>query len=446
MKRLLVVLLAVMMMSGTALAWNLDDHITEANDEKGDAMVFPVVIAKNGGWETKLTVINTDLTRGVVAKVVVRSGVFSQELLDFFIYLTPADVWTGVVRMDIDGDPEMYSTDPSCKNLAGVFASEADPFQVKLDHQNSLCIPPDTDEEVYIEVLEAWASEPVYQPQGFDYGGLSGPPAVELAYDDDPLSFPDDETENVLTGIYEIKNAAAGLWASNLPKIFKDHDINERLDVLIESAIGLQARNNLCEVEAVSTMTALHMPYYYNFSAAGLQTIHMITLYTKLTQLADCLITNHRGPFFQVPNRLQPGPEGTECVEYSIKFFDTEENTPAESGVVISPVPEEERDFLCRELNFLYPANWRGITSMYDEGWVNYGFGPYTTSCDPAGLPGDPLEIAFTGLPATGTTAYWNASGLTLSDAAFTRGDVTYLGTAVPEYPEAVGVIATTGQ
>jgi len=93
-------LMALMVMSGSVWAWNYADHVTTAPNNKGDVLIFPYFLALDGGWETKLTVINTDEVNSVVAKVVIRSFKNSEELLDFFIYLTPADVWTGKMMVD----------------------------------------------------------------------------------------------------------------------------------------------------------------------------------------------------------------------------------------------------------------------------------------------------------------------------------------------------------
>ncbi len=62
---------------------------------KGDYLVYPAYYATTDGWQTNIRVVNTNTTNAVVAKVVVREYATSKELLDFPIYLTPGDVWTG---------------------------------------------------------------------------------------------------------------------------------------------------------------------------------------------------------------------------------------------------------------------------------------------------------------------------------------------------------------
>jgi hypothetical protein len=68
---------------------------TMSTNGKGDYLVYPAYYATTTGWQTNIRVVNTNTTMAVVAKVVVREYATSKELLDFPIYLTPGDVWTG---------------------------------------------------------------------------------------------------------------------------------------------------------------------------------------------------------------------------------------------------------------------------------------------------------------------------------------------------------------
>lgn len=87
MRRLLkytAILLMVLMASSSVWAYSYCDHVTTAPNNKGDVLIYPWYLALDGGWQTKLTVINTDLENAVVAKVVIRSMKNSEELIDFF--------------------------------------------------------------------------------------------------------------------------------------------------------------------------------------------------------------------------------------------------------------------------------------------------------------------------------------------------------------------------
>ncbi|MCP4687603.1 MAG: hypothetical protein GY859_06095, partial [Desulfobacterales bacterium] len=99
-----VLLMAVILFVAPAYAVDQDQHVIQAPNGKGDVLIFPHYIALAGGWETKLIVVNTDTQRSIVAKVIIRSATYSQELRDFLIYLSPADVWTGrIYNHEVDG-------------------------------------------------------------------------------------------------------------------------------------------------------------------------------------------------------------------------------------------------------------------------------------------------------------------------------------------------------
>lgn len=78
----------------------------------GDYLILPTYYANAQGWSTNIKVTNTDSTNAVVAKVVFREGVNSEEKLDFLIFLSPNDVWEARVSYE-NGKVKIYSTDDS---------------------------------------------------------------------------------------------------------------------------------------------------------------------------------------------------------------------------------------------------------------------------------------------------------------------------------------------
>jgi hypothetical protein len=80
-----VVLAAGIGFSGGAQAIHL------AEDGIGQVLLAPMFLA-DGGYKTKVAIVNTSPTHAVKAKVVFRSAVASIELFDFLCYLTPSDV------------------------------------------------------------------------------------------------------------------------------------------------------------------------------------------------------------------------------------------------------------------------------------------------------------------------------------------------------------------
>jgi hypothetical protein len=99
-------------------------------DGTGDYLVFPNYFANEANWATNLKVVNTNASYSVIAKVVVRESRFSHEKLDFLIYLSPNDVWEGVLRWD-GSQVVMTSTDASTV-FGGVPASATAPHTVPL--------------------------------------------------------------------------------------------------------------------------------------------------------------------------------------------------------------------------------------------------------------------------------------------------------------------------
>ena len=110
---------ALAVMSATAFA-------TTPTSGVGNYLLYPATYAVGDVWSTKLTVANTNSTTAVVARVVVRASDDSHELFDFPIYLTPGDVWDGVLE-NHDGNLVVTSTDDSNMIKSGSGFIQASP-------------------------------------------------------------------------------------------------------------------------------------------------------------------------------------------------------------------------------------------------------------------------------------------------------------------------------
>ena len=66
-------------------------------DDRGQLLIAPVYKASDGK-STEIRVVNPSGTHAVKAVVSVRSAANSLEILNFNLYLTPRDVWTGELR------------------------------------------------------------------------------------------------------------------------------------------------------------------------------------------------------------------------------------------------------------------------------------------------------------------------------------------------------------
>src|SRR5476651_2150860 len=91
----------------------------------GQALIYPyytVNSAAGNAWNTFVSVTNTT-TDVKVVKVRFREGKASTEVLDFNLYLSPNDMWTGAViplSSDVTSPGSLVSTDTSCIDPAKI--------------------------------------------------------------------------------------------------------------------------------------------------------------------------------------------------------------------------------------------------------------------------------------------------------------------------------------
>src|SRR3990172_4436580 len=102
---------AVGTFAGAAQAVNL------GNDGMGQVLIYPyyTVQEKSGtAFDTYISVVNSDTVNGKAVKVRFLEGKNSVEVLDFNLYLSPNDVWTGTITRDASGNAIVQTTDNSC--------------------------------------------------------------------------------------------------------------------------------------------------------------------------------------------------------------------------------------------------------------------------------------------------------------------------------------------
>lgn len=85
-------------------------------DGTGQVLLFPYFDAEEG-YQTNINLVNsTDQTKAV--KIRFREGKYSNDILDFNLYMSPEDVWTGTVRAGPDGAGNLighlHTTDRTC--------------------------------------------------------------------------------------------------------------------------------------------------------------------------------------------------------------------------------------------------------------------------------------------------------------------------------------------
>lgn len=99
------------MLAGGAFAQTATGSVVLSADGLGEALIYPYYTAR-GDQKTFVSIVNTT-TQGKVVKVRFREGKNSNDVLDFNLYLSPYDVWTGQVTRE-QGGSVLYTNDTSC--------------------------------------------------------------------------------------------------------------------------------------------------------------------------------------------------------------------------------------------------------------------------------------------------------------------------------------------
>jgi hypothetical protein len=102
--------------AGAAQAVNL------GADGQGQVLLYSYYTVQNKGtssggnsfFDTIVTIVNSDSVNGKAVKVRFIEGKASREVLDFNLYLSPNDMWTGAVTRDLGNNPILRTSDNSC--------------------------------------------------------------------------------------------------------------------------------------------------------------------------------------------------------------------------------------------------------------------------------------------------------------------------------------------
>jgi hypothetical protein len=395
--------------------WSFDyfDHVSQAPNGKGDVLIYPTYLVLDGSFETKIQVINTSEHASAVAKVVIRSAVYSQELRDFFIFLSPTDMWEGVLKIS-NGNVVIYSEDGSTlTSSAPTFASADSPFEFEL--VQPICN--DTEIYGYAEVFLGY----VFDEDAFDDGdrinlteAIVPKEVIYNAYVGDgtlqspnPIAgdfpaFVDPQYRNILAGNMQIQAPLAG-WSSALnATVLKDYGVQTALTPAVETVFDAPAAdNNFIEVEAALSKNWVGMPYNYDVEGGNF-TLHMFNFPTKLMRrTTECIY---------VPRGLY---EGFPQVDVAILGLDTEENSKETLTPIVSPFDPEVTTF-DEEVSLWFP-------SSYEKGWYRYILDNGPTSGETVSLDG----LTYTGAPVIPFALNFGADGFSTMYAFWTDGTVT---------------------
>jgi len=421
MKKLfaLVTLVSVfLIMGGMAMAFNSGDHTYVAENGKGSVIIWPLYGALDGGWQTDINIVNTSATNSTVVKIVIRSPLYSQELLDFLIYLSPNDVWWGRLQYGASG-PEIYSTDDSCLSAPGVFATTATPMQQALITPSCAL---DTGQIGYVVGYQAWNAVVAGNTK----------PAIKTAYE---AAVAPQLTADILTGTLDFGLAAGGLLCSTRAIALANYDscLAAMLNLGTETYLGEagNASDTIAEVESALSRDAFALPYVADTTDV---TMHFWLGPTKYAFAGStgggCNNDVYRGPFYTAKVASTVGTTAG-CVQYGMNLYDLSENTTTPSTPIFSPTPPATLNYWCYELNWLLLDS----TLLFQEGWIRYALtngafiGPYAT--------GDGVDdVNFDAAPLIPTVMQLGGSGLSLKYGASDLGNVgsALLGVLLPWY------------
>ncbi len=87
--------------------------VTGAQAQSGDFLLVPYFSAQ-GANATLLSIVNTDTVNGKAVKVRFRGAANSDDLFDFQVFLSPADVFTANISKGADGRAVFTTSDASC--------------------------------------------------------------------------------------------------------------------------------------------------------------------------------------------------------------------------------------------------------------------------------------------------------------------------------------------
>lgn len=439
-----------------------------SQDGTGSALIYPyytVRQAGNGAYDTYLNVTNTTASAKVV-KVRFLEGKNSREVLDFNLWLSPNDVWAGMIQATASG-ATLTSSDESCVSTkggvtksiaggisftftnAGYIGGTADPLN--LSNTDAADTSLDRTREGYVEIIEmgevnnaALAAAVTHNAAGVP-ANCSLVPVVDTLGDGTANSRITRGTGGLMGGatLINVNNGADfGYDAvaledfSNLPLFSAPGTIDPTLDSATpisnvfyyhNAPIGGWVTDPLLTdvhatgVDAVSAVLdrVSVMNTYVLDTATNSSTDWVVTFPTKRHYVvpAAAAAAVNTGPFSEWS---EFGATGS-CGLFTVTPYDREEQTEGTVTTEVSPPqPGAAPDQLCWEANVLnfHPddailavadtvlgsTNARGVPVPYEHGWARLSFPLGVAASNDGGYT--PITSAggtvYNGLPVVG--------------------------------------------
>ena len=377
--------------AGTAQAVNL------STDGTGQALIFPYYTVQ-GGEETVLSVVNTT-DRGKAVKIRFREAYNSREVLDFNIYLSPYDVWTGKIQDSATGGAEIISNDNSCTVPISISQGTAQPFRTYgFDGQAPQAGGKDTGpqeyartNEGYVEILEmgvadttnvaVWGNPPHYlhdntgvpadcqaiqtnfstvwaaaadKQEGFEApeGGMFGALAIINVQFGTEVSV----NATALEDVYESsQHADTGDLYPTLAHATPESSVFYNPDPSTGSQDPVKRDDTwgdgLDAVSAVLMAEHVMNEYTVNPNVAG-ETVWVVTFPTKWGY-ADSITGVDSGRPEPFTSEFDAVPYGKACEKINVTIWNREEVGLVPDDIDFSPSPETPGIELCYEANVI---------------------------------------------------------------------------------------------
>ncbi len=393
-------------------------------DGIGQVLLYPYYSVR-GGQDTLISIVNTSETTAKAVKIRFLEGKNSREVLDFNIYLSEADVWTGAIVATETG-AKIITADESC-TVPNVPADgvEFRTFEFTGLRADGESTSPNRTREGYIEVFEmgelfdesdpsthkpasaarhvngipgdcdsliaAWASGGVWtadprrgvdlpDPAGELFGGgilINVDRATDVSYNSTAL----EGFFNPGSSLFSLHTAPGSL----LPNLSQTNPSTSYVNL----GTTVRETNWIDGIDAVSAVLVHDqiMNEYLSETGLNASTDWVVTFPTKsfyvqrtTANLAD---GQAERPFTSVFGGVDDEPvAGGACEGISPKFWDREERTTV-GDVDFSPLPPSGRTELCWETNVI-TLNGSTVlgselsnnidTDTFESGWMRIGF------------------------------------------------------------------------
>jgi hypothetical protein len=459
-KKLLASVLTSLGMVGAAQAVHVNP------DGLGQVLLYPYYTVQNG-FDTYVHVVNTT-TQVKAVKVRFLEGKNSQEVLDFNLYLSPNDEWTGVLVRTAAGTSLMTS-DTSC--TVGAIPAAGQPF-VNFRYLDDSVNGTDRTREGYIELIEMGEIDPE-STVGVAATHVNGVPADCSVVRTAALTGTAVNTQPYfsapaggLYGFNTLINVEAGM-ATTIDAVALDNFSTSPLHRApgdeapslsdLDTAADIIDGNNIVVFDAAVTR-----PVVDNVSALLMRTnvINDYVVAPEIAAMTDWVVTFPTKRFYVNDGPVTPFTEAwdtetsSSCDEISVSYFDREEGTATVTENEFSPPPPAgEGIALCNEVNTISVVPTGDTGGIFGAEFTN---GEVTLN---AGFTAGWMDINFTLVPASGIGQITDASGTVVQGLpfigfaamSFTNGTLTvdgvnvlsnYLGSSVHKGTRSISVVA----